>query len=64
MTQYHGSPGLHVINVLIVVSIPDVSAVCFSDKTGCAAYRFKGTDRGVYATGNRFLRAGKEDFRF
>ena len=63
VTQNHGAPGAHVINVPVAVHVPDICAVCFGNKAGSKPHRTIGADGAVYAAGKYLFSPFKQGRR-
>ena len=57
VAQDHGAPGADVVHKLLVVRVPEVSALCTLDEARRAAHGIEGTHGGVHATRDHALGA-------
>jgi len=60
MSQDHRAPGTDVVDIALVIGIPEVGALGALHKTGGAADGFEGANRRVHAAGNALLRPFKQ----
>ncbi len=63
MTQNHGSPRAHIVNVGIAIGVEDPGAFGSLDKQRIHTNRAAGTNRAVHATRNDLSSLGKKPFR-
>jgi hypothetical protein len=62
MTANGGSPGANVVDVLVIIDIPDVGTFDAIEDDGLATDRFEGANRRTNATGHEVLSGAKNFF--